>query len=178
MRTNDNGLLIVQTKENGLPIKEDDLHSCVCPGCGNNVFDGKPILVHEDREDLKSFRCFGGLGIVTYHWIPHTCTACNGNFVAWKSEKSANKNIIASYIGIIVTIIVMAIISVIAIVSEASPLFMLNLIGVMVLIALLCEIQVETRDADEGLEYILENTEFPDKEEIEFETEIITLRHK
>ena len=169
MRTTENGLLVVQTTEDGKPIKEDDLHSCVCPVCGNTVFDGKPILVHEDREDVRSFRCFGGFGYITYHWMPHTCTACHGNFVAWKSEKSVDKDVIMCYIGIIVTIIVMAIISGITITSEVSPLFMLNVIGVVVLVALLCEIHSETLEEDSGLEYILENTEFPEKEEIEFE---------
>lgn len=169
MGTTENGLLVVQTKEDGKPIKEDDLHSCVCPVCGNNVFDGKPILVHEDLEDVRSFRCFGGFGYITYHWMPHTCTACYGNFVAWKSKKSVNKDVIMGYIGIIVTIIVMAIISGIAITSEASPLLFLNGIGIIVLVALVCEIHIETPEEDSGLEYILENTEFPEKEEIEAE---------
>lgn len=169
MGINENGLLVIPTKEDGRPIKEDDLHSCVCPVCGNNIFDGKPILVHEDLEAVKRFRCFGGFGIITYRWMPHTCTACYGNFVAWKSKKSVNKNVVIGYICIIVTIIVMAVICAVAIASEVAPLFMLNVIGIMVLVALLCTIHSETRDADEGLHYILEHTKFPEKEEIEFE---------
>ena len=85
--------------------KEDVLHPCVCPNCGNCSIDigGKPIISYDSKLFDAKRTPKDIFTIKNYHWIPQKCTACNTRFIAWRSNEFENSDAIFAVIMLIIS---------------------------------------------------------------------------
>ena len=103
-------------QESGIHImcdvhKEDVLHPCVCPNCGNCSIDigGKPIISYDSKLFDAKRTPRDIFTIKTYYWIPQKCTACNTRFIAWRSNEYENPDAIFAVILLIISEILTAV---------------------------------------------------------------------
>lgn len=158
------GMLVIPDDNDKMTMPDDGLHAFVCPHCGNNVFEGKDIVSYDDYEGQRTYRCWGGFGYITYKWIPHKCTACNAKFLAWKANRSINGSVIGCYIGLIITLITMFVLTGFAI-SLNKSFWLADIPGLIVLMICIGNIEGETCDADTGLEDIAKVANFPNDDD-------------
>lgn len=157
------GTLVIPDENDKTTMPDDGLHAFICPHCGNNVFEGEDIISYDKYDGLKSYRCWGGFGYITYKWIPHKCTACNAKFIAWKATKRINGSVVGCYIGLILTIITMFVLTGFGI-SINKPLWLADIAGLMPLIVCIGNIEGQTFDVDNGIKDMIELAEFPNEE--------------
>lgn len=89
MRNKERGLCLVCDEQQ---IEPDPLHSSVCPNCGLVAIDkdADKIIIFDNMMRHHSVGAYGGFGIKTYRFIPHSCKSCKSVFLSWESETKVN----------------------------------------------------------------------------------------
>ena len=94
--------------------KEDPLHPCVCPNCGNCSLDsnGKQIISYDSNSNYVDSTPKDIFTVKRYEWIPQRCMACNTRFIGYISTERTNEDMVFAVLvllfGIITTIVTVA----------------------------------------------------------------------
>lgn len=167
----ESGVLVVPDADDKFAMADDGLHALVCPNCGNTVFDGKPITCYEVYKGNFHVGCWGGFGYVKYRWIPHRCTSCGTNFVAWtSSEKEPNANVIGWFVVLTVLTILACLCVAIALTIDSFCWILAILSGVLMSSCIVGIDDNTFSKPDDVMESIKNSANFPSRNEEEQKT--------
>lgn len=160
-------------QESGIHImydvhKEDVLHPCVCPNCGNCSIDigGKPIISYDSKLFDAKRTPRDIFTIKTYYWIPKKCTACNTRFIAWRSNEIENSDAIFAVILLILSEILVAI-SIFAGIAFSMWWLLSIIIAILMAIVSLQGLSESLYAKDTGIEGIEQLVSFPPEDDDE-----------
>ena len=148
--------------------KEDPLHPCVCPNCGNCSLDlgGKPIISYDSNSFYVDMTSKDIFTVKRYEWIPQRCTACNTRFIGYVSTERTNEDMVLSVIvlllGIITTIVTVSL----ATIFTAWWLWCL-IVTIMLVLGGAQGISESFYSKDTGIEGVESMVSFPEEDEEE-----------
>lgn len=148
--------------------KEDPLHPCVCPNCGNCSLDsnGKQIISYDSNSYSVDRTPKDIFTVKRYEWVPQRCTACNTRFIGYVSTERANEDMIFAVLvllfGIISTIVTVAL----SIIFSVMWLWCL-IITIGLILGSLTGISESFYSRDTGIEGVESMVNFPEEDEEE-----------
>lgn len=148
--------------------KEDVLHPCVCPNCGNCSIDigGKPIISYDSKLSDVKRTPKDIFTIKTYYWIPQKCTECNTRFIAWRSNEIENSDAIFAVIILIISEILAAV-SIFAAVALSIWWLLFIIIAILMALVSLQGLSESLYAKDTGIEGIESLVAFPPEDDDE-----------
>ena len=162
-RKRETGVYIIQDV-----YKEDPLHPCVCPNCGNCSLDssGKQIISYDSNSYSVDRTPKDIFTVKRYEWVPQRCTACNTRFIGYVSTERANEDMIFAVLvllfGIISTIVTVAL----SIIFSVMWLWCL-IITIGLILGSLTGISESFYSRDTGIEGVESMVSFPEEDEEE-----------
>lgn len=160
-------------QESGMHImcdlhKEDVLHPCVCPNCGNCSIDvgGKPIISYDSKLSDAKRTPRDIFTIKRYYWIPKKCTACNTRFIAWRSNEYENSDAIFAVIMLIISEI-LTIVSIFLGIAFSVWWLLFIIIAVLMALVSLQSLSESLYAKDTGIEGVEPLVTFPPEDDDE-----------
>lgn len=148
--------------------KEDPLHPCVCPNCGNCSLDsnGKPIISYDSNSYSVDRTPKDIFTVKRYEWVPQRCTACNTRFIGYVSTERTNEDMVFAVLvllfGIITTIVAVAL----SIIFSVVWLWCL-IVTIGLILGGLTGISESFYSKDTGIEGVESMVNFPEEDEEE-----------
>ena len=148
--------------------KEDPLHPCVCPNCGNCSLDvgGKSIISYDSHTNYVDRTPKDIFTAKRYEWVPQRCTACNTRFIGYVSTERTNEDMVCAVLvlllGIITTIVAVAL----SIIFSVIWLWCL-IVTIGLILGGLTGISESFYSRDTGIEGIESLVYFPEEDEEE-----------
>lgn len=159
-RKRETGVYIIQDV-----YKEDPLHPCVCPNCGNCSLDsnGKQIISYDSNSNCTDRTPKDIFTVKRYEWVPQRCTACNTRFIGYVSTERTNEDMIFAVLvllfGIISTIVTVAL----SIIFSVMWLWCL-IITIGLILGSLTGISESFYSRDTGIEGVESMVSFPEED--------------
>ena len=168
-------------QESGIHImcdthREDVLHPCVCPNCGNCSIDvgGKPIISYDSKLFDAERTPKDIFTIKKYYWIPQKCTACGTRFIAWRSNEYENSDAIFAVILLIISEILITV-SIFLGIAFSVWWFLSIIIGILMIFASLHGLSESMLPKDTGIESVEPLVTFPleDDDELKLDFPVV-----
>ena len=148
--------------------KEDPLHPCVCPNCGNCSLDvgGKPIISYDSHTNYVDRTPKDIFTVKRYEWIPQRCAACNTRFIGYVSTERTNEDMVLAVIVLLVGIITTIVAVALSIIFSVMWLWCL-IITIGLILGGLTGISESFYSRDTGIEGVESMVSFPEEDEEE-----------
>ena len=145
--------------------KEDPLHPCVCPNCGNCSLDsnGKQIISYDSNSYSVDRTPKDIFTVKRYEWVPQRCTACNTRFIGYVSTERTNEDMVLAVIVLLVGIITTIVTVALAIIFTAWWLWCL-IITIGLMLGGLQGISESFYSKDTGIEGVESMVNFPEED--------------